>query len=94
MKRTRFKEEQIIGVLKEAETGAKTGDLSHGTRRRKRRSITGRPSMAAWRCRKPSSCGHCFYISGFPRIVRAQSPRVQAGWGQQRYMLIYDRAME
>ena len=32
MKRTRFREEQIIGVLKEAEAGAKTADLArrHG----------------------------------------------------------------
>ena len=28
MKRTRFSEEQIIGVLKEAESGAKTADLA------------------------------------------------------------------
>lgn len=32
MKRTRFKEEQIIGLLKEAEAGAKTAELArrHG----------------------------------------------------------------
>ena len=32
MKRTRFSEEQIIGVLKEADAGAKTADLArrHG----------------------------------------------------------------
>ena len=37
MKRTRFTEEQIIGILKEAEAGAKTADLAQ------RRSITVRP---------------------------------------------------
>ena len=33
MKRTRFTEEQIIGILKDAEAGAKTADLArrHGS---------------------------------------------------------------
>jgi len=35
MKRTRFMQEQIIGVLKEAEVGAKTADLACGTGCRK-----------------------------------------------------------
>ena len=40
MKRKRFSEEQIIGVLKEAEAGAKTADLArrHGV------------SEATWTC--------------------------------------------
>ena len=42
----RFTEAQIIGVLKEAETGVKPGELcrKHGTR--KRRTTTGRRSTA------------------------------------------------
>ena len=48
MKRARFTEEQIIGVLKEHEAGAKTADLAASTVSRKRRCTTGRPSTAAW----------------------------------------------
>ena len=39
MKRLRFSEEQIIGVLKEAEAGAKTGELA------RRLGITGTPAL-------------------------------------------------
>ena len=48
MKRARFTEEQIIGVLKEHEAGAKTADLARKHGVWKRRCTTGRPSTAAW----------------------------------------------
>jgi Transposase len=54
MKRVRFTEEQIIGVL-EHEAGAKTADLArkHGVSEATL-CITGRPSTVASTCRKPS----------------------------------------
>ena len=54
MKRARFTEEQIIGVLREHEAGAKTADLAASTASRKRRCITGRPNTAAWMSPRPS----------------------------------------
>ena len=53
MKRTRFTEEQIIGVLKEHEAGAKTADLARKHGVSKRRFTTGRPSTAAWMSPRP-----------------------------------------
>ena len=42
MKRTRFTEEQIIGVLKEAEVGAKTADLA-------RRHVVSEATIYNWK---------------------------------------------
>ena len=50
MKRTRFSEEQIIGVLKEAEAGAKTADLAQ---RRTVSQVTSTPRSAS---RSSTSC--------------------------------------
>ena len=57
MKRTRFTEEQIIGVLKEAEADAKTADLARRYGVSEATSTTGSRSMVGWRCvlRTPSA---------------------------------------
>ncbi|MBB4396518.1 putative transposase [Bradyrhizobium sp. ERR14] len=54
MKRSRFSEEQIIGILKEHEAGVSVADLcrKHGV---SDASIyNGRRSSAVWRCRRLS----------------------------------------
>jgi putative transposase len=48
MKRKRFTEEQIIGVLNEHELGAKTSDLCRSTGSVRRPSTTGRASTVGW----------------------------------------------
>ena len=56
MKRKQFNEEQIIGILKEAEAGAVVTELcrKHGM---SGRPITpGRPNTAGWRCPRRSGC--------------------------------------
>ena len=57
MKRGRFTEEQIIGVLREHEAGAKTAELARKHGISEAPCTTGRPSTAAWMCPKPSGCG-------------------------------------
>ena len=54
MKRARFTEEQIIGVLKEHEAGAKTADLARKLGVSEATLYTGRPNTAAGTCPRPS----------------------------------------
>jgi putative transposase len=53
MKRSRFAEEQIIGILKEHEAGVPVADLcrKHGV---SDASTNGKPSSAEWTSRRPS----------------------------------------
>jgi hypothetical protein len=53
MKGSRFTAEQIIGILREQEAGAKTGEVCASTASAVRPSTSGRRSTAGWRCRKP-----------------------------------------
>jgi putative transposase len=52
MKRKRFKDEQIVRILKEQEAGVSVSELrrKHGVS--DAASINGKPSMAALRCQK------------------------------------------
>lgn len=54
MKKKRFTEEQIIGILREQEAGAKVADLARKYAVMKRRSTIGKPSLAGWTSPKPS----------------------------------------
>jgi putative transposase len=49
MKRKRFSEEQIIGILKEAEAGAKSTDLCRRRASASKPSTAGKPSTQASR---------------------------------------------
>ena len=54
MKRARFTEEQIIGVLKEHEAGAKTADLARKHGVSEATLYNWRPSSAAWMSPRPN----------------------------------------
>ena len=54
MRRSRFSEEQIIGILREHQAGATTGEVWRRTASRMRPFISGKRSTAAWTCRMRS----------------------------------------
>jgi transposase-like protein len=54
MKRARFTEDQIIGVLKEHEAGAKTADLARRHGVSEATLYNWRPSAAAWMSPRPN----------------------------------------
>ena len=54
MKRSRFSDEQIIGILKEHQAGMTASELCRKMASRTRPSTAGARSMAAWRCRRPN----------------------------------------
>lgn len=57
MKKGRFSEARIIGILKEQEAGNATAEVCAGTVSAKRRFIAERRGLGGWRSPRRSGCG-------------------------------------
>ena len=78
MKKSWFSEEQIIGVLKEVDSGWRWEMSAESTGSAIRLTIGGRPSTEAWKLVKRAGCGNWSENRRLKQMVADQALDIQA----------------